>query len=294
MGGKKDLGPHFGRTDKGWSGPLEALLPVYDKRHSLHQSADLTRYAPDSPRLLELADSIGETGFLIQAGVARKNGTWKVCPVCRAQNECPIIELLAGNRRHAALGITNARREGLDPIPYTLTLRPLSDRAAVEVMLGENNARQENSLLASIRQGVMLAQGDATPEQIRRCFPGLSSKALPIVKVMAECEPPVWEAFAEKRISLKQAATVAKHSRVAQGDALAAELAKPKPAPKPRPAKLGDADRAALGQILDLFRPGRGALSHVERERVLAAADLSGEDLDALREKLPLVVGGGR
>lgn len=287
MGGKKDLGPHFGRTDKGWSGPGEALLPVYDPRHSLHASADLARYAPDNPRILELAESIGETGYLIQAGVARRNGTWPVCPVCRSKNECPILELLAGNRRHRGLGLANVQREGLDPIPYTFNVRALPDRAALELMLAENNVREGNSLLASIRQGVMLAQGDATPEQIRRCFPGLSSKALPIVKVMAECEPAIWEAFADRKIKLRQAEALAKHSRSAQVDALAAELAKPAPEPVAKPPKLTTGDRDALGRLLRLL-PLR--LSAQQVGELLEAAGLDEDRVVALREKLPAPV----
>jgi len=285
MGGKKDLGPHCTRTDKGWSCPPEALLPVYDKRHSLHGSADLARYAPDNPRILELAESIRETGFLIQPGVVRKNGTWPVCPLCGEKEECPILELLAGNRRHRALSIENARREApLEQIPYLFTARAVGDRDAVQVMLAENNARESNSLLASIRQGVMLYQGDATPEQIKRCFPGASSKALPIVKVMAECEEPVWVAFAERKITLRQAEALAKNSRAAQADALAAEMAKPKPEPAPRAAKLTEEDRGALGRLLAALRLH---LSAQQADALLAGAQLNEEQFQVLREKLP-------
>jgi hypothetical protein len=287
-GGTKDLGPHFSRTDKGYRGVPEALLPVYDPRHSLHRSADPARYAVDNPRIVELADSISETGFLIQPGVARKNGTWDVCPVCQSKSECPIVELIAGNRRHRALTLENTRREPpLRPIEYILTLRALNDRDALQVMLGENNAREGNSLLASIRQGVMLSQGDASPEQIKRCFPGKSSKALPIVKVMAECEPPIWEAFAEGKIKLRQAEAISKHSRAAQADALAKTLALPKPEPVQKPPKLTGEDRGALGRLLRLLPVH---LSAQQMETLIAAAGFDEDQVATLLAKLPAEV----
>ena len=286
MGGKKDFGSHCTRTDKGWACPPAALLPVYDKRHSLHASADLARYAPDNPRIIDLARTIEERGFLIHAGVVRKNGTWAVCPVCKSKNECPILELIAGNRRHRGIIITNEQRgaAGLDPLPYLFTARALADRAAVEVMLSENNDREGNSLLASIRQGVMLAQGDATPEQIKRCFPGAMSKAVPIVKVMAECEPEIWEAFAAKRITLRQAHEIAKDSRQVQPESLAKMLALPKAEPAPKPAKLTGDDRDALGRLLGALRLH---MSAQQVEALLHGASLTEEQMDELRAKLP-------
>ena len=280
-----DLGPHVGRPEGAHSvraDQLGCVIPLYDERHSLYNKhlQEASRYEADNPRIVALVNNLDEVG-LIEPGVIRRNGLWGArdplgCPACREQARtgwaeakregdpktaamnCPVLELVCGNRRFRALVLLNAQRRevgaGQPALPFLFQHKALKDTQATAMIASENNIREGNSPIDQIRQAVFYHGQDPTSSVIKTCFDGVSFGRFnmeQLVPTLALCEEPVWEAFAKKLLRKDQLEALAEVERSQQAQALRAVLSREKPVRSPPKPRLSEESRKAVLSLFD-------------------------------------------
>ena len=121
MGHRIYLGAGTSNTDNGRAVDVRSVIPTTDPRHSLHHRCDPVRYDMRNPEFLALVEWVVKNGPVPQPVMFRRKGLLAEADPELAylkatypkqvveHPEQPKLELVYGNRRHAALLRTRAR-----------------------------------------------------------------------------------------------------------------------------------------------------------------------------------------
>lgn len=162
MGHRSYLGAGVSNTDNGRAVDARSVIPITDPRHSLHHRCDPKRYDIRNPEFAALVDWVVAHGPVPQPAMFRRKGLltqvdpeWAYLKTTYPKQvlehpEQPKLELVYGNRRHAALleaqRIWDERGDRGAKAKLLAVYQALSDEEMEITFVRENSARARTSI----------------------------------------------------------------------------------------------------------------------------------------------------